>query len=41
VSEIVRRPRFLVIALVVQIVLGGLLIWAAATGFSFIPGLHH
>jgi hypothetical protein len=28
--------RVLVVALVVQLVLGGLLIWASATGFSFL-----
>jgi len=34
------RTRVLVVTLVIQLVLGGLLIWAAATGFAFIPGLH-
>lgn len=38
-----RRPgglsvRVLVLALVLQLALGGLLVWAAVTGFKFLPG---
>jgi hypothetical protein len=34
------RTRVPAITLAIQLVVGGL-IWAAATGFSLIPGLHH